>query len=86
MSLTKEIIDQNLDKWDTVLKSFPRGPMGLTPDHIKASPEWKEARRQYDYWFSQLRAYNKAFLKTHKHVGYEIVEGKRIALYQPRSC
>lgn len=82
MSTTKELIDNSLDKWDAVLKAFPRGPMGLTPDEVKATAQWKEARRQYDYWFSQLRTYNKTFLKTHKHVGYEIVNGKRISLYK----
>lgn len=84
MQTLKDIIESNVDKWSNILKSFPRGDFGLTPDVIKATAEYKEAKQQYNYWFEQLRAYNKQFLKTHKCVGFEIVNGKRVAIYQPK--
>lgn len=40
------------------LKSFPKGAMGLTPDAVKASPEWKAAKNRYDRAFAALRAFN----------------------------
>lgn len=40
------------------LKKFPKGPMGLTPDSIKSTPEWKAAKQQSDKAFQELRALN----------------------------
>ena len=42
------------------------GPMGLTPDHVKASPEWKAYRLAYDTAFAALRNFNGSFVKTFK--------------------
>lgn len=40
------------------LKAFPRGPLGLTPDAVKASSEYKAAKRSSDAAFSALRRFN----------------------------
>lgn len=40
------------------LKTFPKGPMGLTTDAIKASPEYRAAKRRYDIAFAALRTFN----------------------------
>ncbi|MNO09060.1 hypothetical protein D3C81_2320260 [compost metagenome] len=40
--------------------------MGLTPDHVKAMPEWQAAKRAYDVSFAELRAFNGWFNKTFK--------------------
>jgi hypothetical protein len=45
------------------LRSFPKGPTGMTPDVIKASPEWRSARRDYSDAFEKLRAFNAARLR-----------------------
>lgn len=37
---------------------------GLTPDHIKATPEWRAARARYDSAFAALRAFNQRFVKA----------------------
>lgn len=42
------------------LKGFPKGAMGLTPDSVKASPEWQAAKRAYESAFAALRAFNGA--------------------------
>lgn len=45
-----------------VLEAFPKGRMGLTPDDVKASPEWKAAKAAFDRAFAEERAANKALL------------------------
>jgi hypothetical protein len=40
------------------LKEFPRGAMGLTPDAVKASAEYKQAKAAYNTAFQRLRAIN----------------------------
>ncbi|HLF12454.1 MAG TPA: hypothetical protein VJA26_14700 [Gammaproteobacteria bacterium] len=34
------------------------GPMGLTPDSVRATPEWKEAKRASAATFAAYRAFN----------------------------
>ena len=46
------------------LKKFPRGPMGLTPDHVKFSPEFRAAKLRYDAAFARLRAVNSVALRA----------------------
>ena len=43
------------------LKAFPRGPLGLTPDSVKASAEWKAAKRASDAAFAALRRFNATY-------------------------
>ena len=40
------------------LQEFPRGPLGLTPDDVKASPEWQTAYRNFNTAFQALRNFN----------------------------
>lgn len=40
------------------------GPMGLTPDDVRASPEWRAAKADFDEAFSVERAFNQAFLRA----------------------
>lgn len=44
-----------------VLRAFPRGPLGLTPDAVKASAEWKAAKRSSDAAFTALRRFNQQY-------------------------
>lgn len=51
------------------LKAIPgvgSGPMGLTPDHVKNSPDYKDARLTYDRAFEAERRYNALFVKMYK--------------------
>lgn len=43
-----------------------KGPMGLTPDHIKATPEWSAAHTAYDKALRKLQRFNRGFLKQYK--------------------
>lgn len=42
-----------------------KGAMGLTPDHIKATDEWKRAKANYDAATEALRKYNQRFFKLY---------------------
>ena len=46
------------------LQEFPRGPLGLTPDDVKASPEWKAAHRNFEVAFQAQRKFNGTYTKT----------------------
>ena len=37
-----------IDDADAKLKKFPRGAMGITPDKVKNSPEYKKAKAEYE--------------------------------------
>lgn len=45
------------------LKTFPKGPMGLTPDAVRATAEWQTAKATYDNAFARLRAFNARFTR-----------------------
>ncbi len=51
---------------DAVMKSFPRGPMGLTPDDVKASDTYKAAKKSFDIAFADLRSFNTIYVKKYK--------------------
>lgn len=48
------------------LEAFPTGPMGLTPDDVKRTPEFQQAKRQYEVVFQRLRTFNAWYTKTFK--------------------
>lgn len=47
-----------------VLQRFPKGPMGLTLDAVKITPEWQAARAKFDKAFAAARCAN-AILRKH---------------------
>lgn len=46
------------------LQSFPRTAFGLTPDSVKASPEWKSANQAFRLSFERLRRVNRLIAKS----------------------
>lgn len=42
------------------------GPMGLTPDAVKARPDYQAAKAAHDRAFGQLRRFNAGFCRTYK--------------------
>ena len=48
------------------LEAFPKGPLGLTPDAVKATPEYKAAKQAFDKAHSELRAFNSWYVKACK--------------------
>lgn len=49
-----------------VLQSFPKGEMGLTPDEVKKSSEYRTAKAAYDHAFHCLRGVNAKGTKLYK--------------------
>ena len=63
-------LESDASKWSDKLRALKGSasvPMGLTPDHIKASPEFQEARKCYAIFHNGIRKLNglvpKSYLK-----------------------
>ncbi len=54
----RDELERRVKEAGSKLKVFPKGKMGLTPDDVKASPEWKSAKSEYNRAFEALRSYN----------------------------
>lgn len=48
------------------LEGFPRGAMGLTPDVVKFSREFREAKFKFECAFASSRLFNQFYVKTWK--------------------
>lgn len=46
------------------MNAFPKGPMNLTPDSVRATPEWKAAKAASDKSFQAYRNFNGMMLKA----------------------
>lgn len=60
-----------------VLKQIPSigsGPMGLTPDDVKNTPEYRIAKQAMDKAFAELRSFNAVYSKRFKK---EIATGRK---------
>lgn len=55
-----------VDQTSKILNSFPKNEIGLVPDEVKNSPEFKSAK--IDYWvaFYKLRQFNLYYIKNFK--------------------
>ncbi len=85
MKTYKEIIDEKLEEAERVMNTFPRGAMNLPTEETRLNPVYRKAKQDFALWFNELRKYNKQFLKTHKRVGFEVVNGKRVPIYEKRA-
>ena len=43
----RDRLEQEVSAAGDVLDTFPRGAMSLTPDHVRATPEWRAAKDRY---------------------------------------
>lgn len=59
-----ERLERATAQTSAALQEFPRGPLGLTPDDIKASPEWQTAHRNFEVAFQAQRQFNSTYTKT----------------------
>ena len=57
-------IETEVSAAEVALRTFPVGPMGLTPDAVRVTPEYRVAKLAFDKSFAKLRAFNGAFTKT----------------------
>jgi glycine betaine/choline ABC-type transport system substrate-binding protein len=58
--------DQIVNNLSDMLNSFPRGEMGLTPDYIKNSDEYRKIKTQYTMEFHKLQQINQQGVKQYK--------------------
>lgn len=54
-------LNRTVNETSAKLQEFPRGPLGLTPDDVKASPEWKSAHSSFNTAFQALRKFNRSY-------------------------
>ena len=57
------LLEAESDAAGAALKVFPKGPMGLTPDVVRATPEYRAAKARSDKAFQRLRDFNGVFTK-----------------------
>lgn len=61
----REVIEAEIKSHRTVLSTFPKGPMNLTPDAVKAIPEYQLAKRGVEGTFARLQKFNTIFVKLY---------------------
>ena len=60
----KSQIETEIAGLSAKLAGFPTGAMGLTPDAVKFSPEFRAAKSAFDAAFARLRQFNAFYLKA----------------------
>ena len=62
----KNQLEEKNNAYSKILQTFEKNEIGLTPDHIRELPEWKEANNEFKTSFAQLRKFNSWYVKTFK--------------------
>lgn len=62
----QDMLYSALDRANSALQAFPKGALGLTPDSVKASAEFKQANARYQAAFQAVRSFNAWFTKQYK--------------------
>lgn len=62
----RDKLDSHVANLSQTLKSFPKGAMGMTPDSVRASVEFKKVKSEFDGAFQKLRNFNEKFTKVYK--------------------
>lgn len=63
----RTMLEHNMQMASQTLKALSGGgPMGLTPDTVKATAEWQQAKQAYDKAFQALRAFNTTYKPTRR--------------------
>lgn len=77
----KVAIEREQDILSKQLNSYPKGPMGLTPEAIRLSPEFRALRMKYDRVTKKLIAFNRPFMKQFKKEYRAWVDAQRAAKF-----
>ena len=73
-------LEQAYSDASKAMQDFPKGEMGLTPDTVRASVEFRAAKSRLDSAFSALKAFNSQFLKRFKREYRAFLHSKRPTL------
>lgn len=55
-----------VQRTSAALNAFPRNAIGLVPQVVRMSPEYRAAKTAYDQAFAALRDFNAGYTKTYK--------------------
>lgn len=59
----RDSAEERLKIASLVLGNYPKGVMGLTPDAVRASPQWQKDKAEYNAAFAALREINGVIVK-----------------------
>ena len=65
----KQSLENDVKQAEKALEEFDKygkGDMGLTPDFVRAMPEWKKAKAEFDKAFTIMQKFNQQFVKQFK--------------------
>lgn len=77
--------DAIVDELSDRLNSYPKGEMGLTPDHIKNSEEFKTLNASFKREFNKLREINGLGTRLFKKEIRQANEEKRKLIRKPHT-
>jgi hypothetical protein len=66
MKARRDNLSAMVERYSCQLQAFPRHANGLTPDAVKASDAYRQAKANYAYAFGTLRRVNAVFVKVYK--------------------
>lgn len=81
-----EALSAQCDNASDVLNTFPRLENGLTPDNVRALPEWKAAKLAYDVAFKKMQDINSYIGKHYKKERSAYYQAKRELKLLGLSC
>jgi hypothetical protein len=63
----RDQLEAEADRTGHALKALSGGGlMGMTPEHVRATPEWKAAKHTADAAFAALQAFNTVYVRRFK--------------------
>ena len=77
----QSFIESNLKEMEAIINKAKRNEYGLTLDADKTAV-WQAAKKQYSVYWDAYRRINMQLNKIRKAVGFEVVNGKRVTIYQ----
>jgi len=62
----RDELDRTVDNASKRLNAYPKGAMGLTPDSVKATPEWQADSKKFNACMKLAQNFNRMFVKQFK--------------------
>ena len=66
----RDAAERAVKEASAALRRYPRGPAGLIPDAVKASPAWRADKARYDSAFRALQAANAELVRANRLRGH----------------
>jgi hypothetical protein len=71
------VLKEAVDRTSAILQIFPRGNMGITPDDVRLSDEFRAAKHNYSVAFNALRVFNGSIPKEYMKRAAKIRRAER---------